>query len=180
MLRSLEIQLAGSCSNPEVGVELRRMTKIAALIARASTPPRAADPPTPLHARPGWVRELVVAVLASADEPLSPQQVIARAERVSGRRLAPSSIRNALRGRITTPRPCHRARRLRPLPTRRRQRPLRNQPAQKQTRRRPRRGGPPAPVRGVTNVRKQIQQRVPRCARRSALRRVPQPRGRRT
>jgi hypothetical protein len=59
------VQLGGACSNPEVGVELRRMAKIAAAliardrdlqepVARHSTPPP----------RPGWVLELVLTVLA--------------------------------------------------------------------------------------------------------------------
>jgi hypothetical protein len=36
-------------------------------------------------------------VLASSSQPLRPQEVIRRAQQVHGSRLAPSSIRNALR-----------------------------------------------------------------------------------
>jgi hypothetical protein len=91
------LQLAGACSNPEVGIELRRMAKAAAMIARD----RGLREPVARHSsrqpRPGWVLELVLAVLASSSQPLRPQEVIQRAERVHGSRLAPSSIRNALR-----------------------------------------------------------------------------------
>jgi len=47
--------------------------------------------------RPGWVHDIVVAVLAAASQPLRPQEVIRLAERVHERRIAPSSVRNCLR-----------------------------------------------------------------------------------
>ncbi len=47
--------------------------------------------------RPGWVYELVVAVLAAASQPLRPQEVVQLAERAHGHPIAPSSIRNCLR-----------------------------------------------------------------------------------
>jgi hypothetical protein len=74
------------------------MTKAAASIARdrdlrESVAPQS-SPPQP---RPGWVLELILAVLASSSQPLRPREIIRRAEREHGSRLAPSSIRNALR-----------------------------------------------------------------------------------
>jgi hypothetical protein len=72
------------------------MTKVVAAIQRTDT---ARQPVTyePSHLRPGWVYEVVVAVLVAAEQPLRPQDVIRRAERLCGQRVAPSSIRNALR-----------------------------------------------------------------------------------
>lgn len=71
------------------------MARVAAEVRR-SNPPR--QPVTkPVRLRPGWVYEVVVAVLAAADQPLRPQEVICLAERVHGRPIAPSSIRNCLR-----------------------------------------------------------------------------------
>ena len=90
------VQLAGACSNPEVGGELRRLAKFAATIQRGngSRQPFARERAQP---RPGWVREVVVAVLADAEAPLRPHEVIRRAERLHGHPIAPSSIRNCLR-----------------------------------------------------------------------------------
>jgi len=72
------------------------LTKTAASLARGRAEPpldRALVAPM----RPGWVYELVIAVLAAANQPLRPQDVIQQAERVRGHRIAPSSIRNCLR-----------------------------------------------------------------------------------
>jgi hypothetical protein len=92
------MQLAGACSNPEVGVELRRMTKVAIAIKgeTARREPRT-DPIASSPLRPGWVTDLIVRVLASADAALSPHDVHVRAELVHGQSVSRSSIRNALR-----------------------------------------------------------------------------------
>jgi len=92
----LAVQLWGACSNPEVVVELRRLAEVAAAVMFEHTDQRPTSPPSP-PPRPGWVFELVVAVLTSTDESLRPQDIIRRAEQIHGHRLAPSSIRNALR-----------------------------------------------------------------------------------
>ena len=74
------------------------MTKAAAAIVRDKCSGEAvADRVTPTRARPGWVLELVIAVLADANHPLRPQEVIRQVERIHGRPIAPSSIRNCLR-----------------------------------------------------------------------------------
>ena len=66
------------------------MTKVAAAIQRGngSRQPVARGPS---QRRPGWVREVLVAVLADAEASLQPHAVIHRADRVT------SSIRNCLR-----------------------------------------------------------------------------------
>jgi len=53
--------------------------------------------------RPGWIRDLVMGVLAAADVALSPQEVHRRGEDSLGRRVAPSSIRNHLRRASSRP-----------------------------------------------------------------------------
>ena len=53
--------------------------------------------PAPAAPRPGWVYELVVAVLAASSHALRPQDVIHQAQRLHGYRVPPSSIRNCLR-----------------------------------------------------------------------------------
>ena len=75
------------------------MTKAAAAIqcGYGRQEPSVRQPPPTRSSRPGWVLKLVVAVLADADQPLRPQDVIHRAERVHGHRIAASSIRNCLR-----------------------------------------------------------------------------------
>jgi hypothetical protein len=71
------------------------MTKAAAMISRGLQ--HEAEPQSScLLQRPGWVVELVVAVLASSDQPLRPQDVVQQAERRLGRRLGPSSVHDAL------------------------------------------------------------------------------------
>jgi hypothetical protein len=74
------------------------MTKVAAEIerekSRSEPAPDRCAPPSP---RPGWATDLVIRVLAGADRALSPHDVHRRAELVHGRRIARSSIRNALR-----------------------------------------------------------------------------------
>jgi hypothetical protein len=97
LVSSLAVQLAGACSNPEAGVELRLMTKVTAAIERANArseaaPDRCAPPP-----RPGWVTDLVIRVLAKADSALTPHEVHGRAEVLRARPISRSSIRNALR-----------------------------------------------------------------------------------
>ena len=47
--------------------------------------------------RPGWVYEVVVAVLAATNEPLRPRDIIQLAARLHGDPIAPSSVRNCLR-----------------------------------------------------------------------------------
>jgi len=73
------------------------MTKAAALIAQTSCSREPVAGPTSAKPRPGWVLELVAVALASAEQPLRPQQVIQLANRLHGRQVAPSSVRNALR-----------------------------------------------------------------------------------
>ncbi len=90
------IQLWGACSNPEVVIELRRLADAAAALSRAPAD-RQPSPARFDQPRPGWVLELIVAVLASSHQPLRPQDVIRGAEQMQGRPIAPSSIRNALR-----------------------------------------------------------------------------------
>jgi hypothetical protein len=55
------------------------------------------DPIAPSALRPGWVIDLNVRVLASADVALSPHDVHVRADLVHGQPVSRSSIRNALR-----------------------------------------------------------------------------------
>lgn len=78
------------------------MVSVASAIADG---PRVRHPtaPPPFPERPGWVYELVVAVLTDAGQPLRPQEVIHGAERLHGQRIAPSSIRNCLRGAANRP-----------------------------------------------------------------------------
>jgi hypothetical protein len=49
------------------------------------------------------VLELVVTVLEVASEPKRPQEIIDQAERIHGRSIAPSSIRNCLREAALSP-----------------------------------------------------------------------------
>ncbi len=72
------------------------MAEAAGAIQRGDNPTKqiAREPGRP---RPGWVYEVVVAVLGESDQPLRPQEVILRAERLHRHRIAPSSIRNCLR-----------------------------------------------------------------------------------
>lgn len=53
--------------------------------------------PAPPELRPGWVYEVVLAVLATANLPLRPRDVIQLADRLHGDPIAPSSVRNCLR-----------------------------------------------------------------------------------
>jgi len=78
------------------------MTKAAAVVRRVgeSRPPAAHARASP---RPGWVYEVVVAVLADADQPLRPQEVIQRVKRDLGHRVAASSVRNCLLRASTRP-----------------------------------------------------------------------------
>jgi len=72
------------------------MAKIASAIQSGTgSPQHVAQEVAPL--RPGWIYEIVVAVLSAANQPLRPQEVIHRAERLHGHRIAPSSVRNCLR-----------------------------------------------------------------------------------
>jgi hypothetical protein len=71
----------------------------AAIRHRGGARQSVASGPAPL--RPGWVYEVVVAVLAEANQPLRPEEVIRQAERIHRRRIAPSSIRNCLREAAT-------------------------------------------------------------------------------
>ena len=81
----LAIPLAGACSNPQAGAELRRMARAAADIERET--PRSEPAPdryAPPSPRPGWVTGLVIRVLAGSDRALSPHDVHRRAELVQG------------------------------------------------------------------------------------------------
>ena len=85
---------------PQVVVQLRRMRTTAASIAP--------DHRVQQHAvgvetspRPRWIHQLVVDVLAASSQPLTPREVIDRAEMLVGTRIAPSSIRNCLRRSAT-------------------------------------------------------------------------------
>lgn len=75
------------------------MANAAALITREGGARTRLARNASLQPRPGWVLELVVAVLTSSNQPLRPQDILRRAEQLDGRSLAlaPSSLRNALR-----------------------------------------------------------------------------------
>jgi hypothetical protein len=91
------IQLAGACSNPQAGIELHRLTKAAATIKDDHAHRTPSTDRSGALLRPGWVRDLIVGVLAVADCALSPHDVHYRAEIVHGEPISRSSIRNALR-----------------------------------------------------------------------------------
>ena len=81
--RFLEIQLAGACVRTlEVGFELPRLTTAAARKSDARPGPQ--TPVTQARLRPGWVYELVFAVLAAAFGRCGPQEVVQLAERLHG------------------------------------------------------------------------------------------------
>lgn len=91
-----EVQLWGACSNPEVVLELERMIQAASAVARDQSSQLSTAQPL-IEERPGWVAAVVIAVLAASRQPLRPRDVVRQAERTCGRRLAASSVRNALR-----------------------------------------------------------------------------------
>jgi hypothetical protein len=78
-------------------VELGRLAKAAGAIQQRGDNPMNPVAREAAWLRPGWVYEVVVAVLKESDQPLRPQDVIKRAERLRGHHIAPSSIRNCLR-----------------------------------------------------------------------------------
>ena len=71
------------------------MAKAANAITRGTESRQLVVPPSP-QPRPGWVYEVVVSVLAAANHPLRPDEVVRLAEQAHGRPIAPSSIRNCL------------------------------------------------------------------------------------
>ena len=93
------MELHGACSNPRLQLELSRLGSLhQGLLSRELDAPR---PARPLGRRQGFVRDLIIRVLATADAPMRPREVHAAAELLAGAPLAWSTVKNCLAANAT-------------------------------------------------------------------------------
>ena len=88
------MELNGACSNPRLQLELSRLGGLhQGLLARRLETPRQARP---LGRRQGFVRDVIIRVLAAANEPMRPREVHAAVELLADAPIARSTVKNCL------------------------------------------------------------------------------------
>jgi hypothetical protein len=85
----------GALSNPETSAVLRKLAEV--VRAAAARPEPKERPKAERGRRPGWVAPLVLAVLASAAEPMTPLEIVREIEQRFGEHPAHPSVVSALR-----------------------------------------------------------------------------------